>query len=267
MKINRMISKNFPSYRASNGTYMGYNTPKRITFHNTAGGTSAKAFAQSEQTEGGWSAGIPHYYVDKNEIWQVLEDGTVSWANGNYEANDGAITIEIVDGYKNVEDFKKAEKLAIELAKTLVKKYNIAVTDSNFRLHREYVSTACPKRSADLHGGTTKTRRFFMDGVKSKSNGGITYDVWNVKNQNGANIYFYAQSYENGKQKHNQLDNDKNRDVYYWPEGYKPIKAVNKAYLYHDKNLTKKWINSSGNHSYIPKGKYVVAKFVCKVTK
>ncbi len=265
MKINRLISKNFPSYHASNGAYMGVNTPKRITFHNTAGGTSAKSYAQSEQTEGGWSAGIPHYYVDKDEIWQVLEDRTVSWANGTYAANDGAITIEIVDGYKNVEDFKKAERRAIDLAKSLVKKYNIKVTDSNFRLHREYVSTACPKRSADLHGGTKNTRRYFMNEIKKVNNKPKTeWAVWETRDKNGLVSYIYSEKYENGKLIRNQLDKAKflTEDVY----GYTQLSVKATTNRYKEKGLYHRH-QKNGKDMQYKKGDKILAKFVGKVIR
>ncbi len=170
------------------------------------------------------------------------DEGTMGNAQGNH------VHIEFGTGYNNKNYFLKQNKYGNWTA-NFSKTYNI---EDIFYI---------PK---DLKVINSQGLAFKKE-TTSKSK--ITYDVWNVKNQYGANIYFYAQSYENGKQKHNQLDNDKNRAVYYWPEGYTAIKAVNKAYLYHDKNLSKKWINSKGNHSYIPKGKYVVAKFVGKVTK
>lgn len=107
----------------------------------------------------------------------------------------------------------------------------------------------------------------YKGGTTTPSKSKITYDVWSIKNQHGANIYFYAQSYENGKIKKNQLDNDNDKVVYYYPEGYHSVKVINKTYLYRDKKLSKKFINSSGNHTYIPKGKFLVAKFIGKVSR
>ncbi len=186
--------------------------------------------------------------------------GTEVLINGKADNVDYKI-IGTLNDYFTDRGFKSASQLYN--ANNSAKPYRLVeigfITNKNdmniYQKNKDAIAQKMAKALGQYKGGSTPS--------KSK----ITYDVWNLKNQYGANIYFYAQSYENGKVKRNQLDNDKNRDVWYFPEGYKSIKAVDKAYIYHDKNLTKKWINSSGNHSYIPKGKYVLAKFVGKVTK
>ncbi len=260
MKINKMIVKDFPSY-SFDGVYYGVNRPKRITFHNTAGGTSAKAFANSEQTAAGYSAGIPHYYVDKSEIWQVLNEDTVSYANGNYEANDGAVTIEIVDGYKNIEDFKKAERLAVELAKDIIKRNKIKITESNFRLHREYTSTSCPKKSADLHGGTAKTKKFFMDSVKEEK---IAFEVWGLdKNNYDVPLYFYSEKRKGKEVLRKQATKTKG----YAPYGMNELKILETTNLNKDINLNNIYKNKDGSNKQLKKGTTIPAKFIKTIYK
>ena len=128
---------------------------KGIVIHNTAGGNSAQAHAQRVYNQS-WQqreAGFTHYWVDENNVFQSYDDEYVAWHTGNGDGNYYYIGIEVVDG---VNDLAKAEKLALELAAFLVKEYKLG--KNSIRLHNEFSATACPKKSADMHGGYDKVK-------------------------------------------------------------------------------------------------------------
>lgn len=76
------------------------------------------------------------------------------------------------------------------------------------------------------------------------------FTVWGLTNQFGQPIYFYAEwlDYKDGSVDRNQLDGDGEREVFYYPEGYKPLVLQERVFLYKDKNLTQKMLDSNGNH-------------------
>lgn len=91
-----------------------------------------------------------HYFVDENEIWQVVEDNDSAWAIGANRyytdaRNTNSISIEMCC-YTNSSgklDIKEAVvNKAIELTKELMKKYDIAV-DHVIR-HYDATRKVCP---------------------------------------------------------------------------------------------------------------------------
>jgi N-acetylmuramoyl-L-alanine amidase CwlA len=141
---------------------------KGIVIHNTAGGNSAEAHAQRVKNQS-WEqreAGFTHYWVDENNVFQSYDDEYVAWHTGNGDGNYYYIGIEVVDG---VNDLRKAENLALELATFLAKEYNLG--KNSIRLHNEFSATACPKKSADMHGGYDKVKQDWNNYVNSKLDG------------------------------------------------------------------------------------------------
>lgn len=128
-----------------------------IVIHNMGG--MEKGVYKGGTNQGSWdwwSKGAggnntsAHYCVDDKEIWQCLED---NWKGvhcgpvrkGHYGADRGAsnsnsIGIEIAD--HNKIDKNKSMELAIELARYLVKKYNLSV--DNVIQHYDVSGKDCP---------------------------------------------------------------------------------------------------------------------------
>lgn len=160
---------------------------KGIVIHNTAGGNSAEAHAQRVYNQS-WQqreAGFTHYWVDENNVFQSYDDEFVAWHTASGEGNYNYIGIEIVDG---VNDLTKAENLALELAAFLAKEYNLG--KNSIRLHNEFSATACPKKSADAHGGYDKVKQDWNNYVNSKLGGNSptnnnTNNTPTVENNNG----------------------------------------------------------------------------------
>lgn len=90
-----------------------------------------------------------HYFVDDNEIVQVVEDKDISWHSGSDKyysdaRNSNSIGIEMCC-YKNNGKLDISEKTvsrAIELVKELMKKYNIPV--KNVIRHYDVSHKVCP---------------------------------------------------------------------------------------------------------------------------
>lgn len=128
-------------------SYKKVNNAKNfIVIHNMAG-TSAGSLSYWNSGAGGKHTSA-HYCVDDKEIWQTLEDKWVAHHCGSATGpagkrgcnNQTSIGIEIAD---TKCDQRKAVELGIELARFLVKKYNIPY--DNVVSHKEVSSTDCPK--------------------------------------------------------------------------------------------------------------------------
>lgn len=97
-----------------------------------------------------------HYFVDENEIWQVVEESDGAWHIGgttkyyNSARNNNSIGIEMCCK-KNGNKFYFEEKTiqnTIELTKTLLKKYNLDISRCvrHFDCTRQIVSEAMVRR-------------------------------------------------------------------------------------------------------------------------
>ena len=97
-----------------------------------------------------YRAASAHYFVDDNEIVQVVEDKDIAWHCGNdvyYNGarNSNSLSIEMCcykmdNGNLNVTE--KTESNAVELAKELIKKYNIPI--NNVVRHYDVTHKNCP---------------------------------------------------------------------------------------------------------------------------
>ena len=91
-----------------------------------------------------------HYFIDDNEIWQVVEDNDASWAIGANKyytgaRNSNSISVEMccyIMKNGNINVTAGVEEKAVELVKMLMKKYNIDV-DHVIR-HYDATRKNCP---------------------------------------------------------------------------------------------------------------------------
>lgn len=122
------------------------NSKNFIVIHNMAGTSAGSLSYWNSGADGKYTSA--HYCVDDKEIWQTLEDKWVAHHCGSATGpagkrgcnNQTSIGIEIAD--TNC-DQRKAVELGIELARFLVKKYNIPY--DNVVSHKEVSNTDCPK--------------------------------------------------------------------------------------------------------------------------
>lgn len=142
-KIVRMIS----SYNYSS---RGGNSIKYMVLHYT-GNKGDTAKNNAIYFCGGNRGASAHYFVDDNEIVQVVEEYNSSWSVGDGKGkynitNQNSISIEMCcnsDG----EVSEKTEANASELVKSLMNKYNISAT--NVVRHYDASRKICPNWSSD----------------------------------------------------------------------------------------------------------------------
>lgn len=124
-------------------------TPTRIVVHNTANDASAQnevAYMISNGQEVSF-----HYAVDDKEIVQGIPENRNAWHCGDGEYGKGnreGVAIEICYSKSGGDRFIQAEKNAIELIVSLLKKYNLGV--DRVTKHQDYNGKYCPHRTLDL---------------------------------------------------------------------------------------------------------------------
>lgn len=131
-----------------NRTVMNNKQNKYIVIHYVGAVSSAKANADYFYSVNRQASA--HYFVDENEIWQVVKEGDSSWhcgTNGKYYnncRNSNSIGIEMCC-YNNNGKLDISEKViqkTIELTKELMNKYNIPV--ENVIRHYDVTHKICP---------------------------------------------------------------------------------------------------------------------------
>lgn len=132
-----------------NRTVMTNKQNKYIVIHYVGAVSSAKANADYFYSVNRQASA--HYFVDENEIWQVVKEGDRAWhcgTNGTYYhpecRNSNSIGIEMCC-YNNNGTLDISEKViekTIELTKELMAKYNIPV--ENVIRHYDVTHKCCP---------------------------------------------------------------------------------------------------------------------------
>ena len=90
-----------------------------------------------------------HYFVDENEIWQIVEDKDISWHIGadkyyNDARNSNSIGIELCCKKSNNWYFEENTiRNAVDLVAQLMKKYNIPI--NNVVRHYDCTLKCCPE--------------------------------------------------------------------------------------------------------------------------
>lgn len=132
----------------SHYNHYGNNDIKYIVLHYVGADSTAKDNA--DYFCGANRDASAHYFVDDNEIWQVVEDHNGAWHVGNSKTmvnNRNSLGVEmcLVDGQVTA----KTEANTVELVKYLMKKYNVAI--ENVRTHYEVSGKTkiCPNWNAN----------------------------------------------------------------------------------------------------------------------
>ena len=124
-------------------------TPTRIVVHNTANDASARneiAYMISNNQEVSF-----HYAVDDKEVVQGIPEDRNAWHSGDGEYGKGnreGVAIEICYSKSGGDRFIQAEKNAVELIVSLLKKYNWGV--DKVTKHQDYNGKYCPHRTLDM---------------------------------------------------------------------------------------------------------------------
>ena len=122
--------------------------PSRIVVHNTANDATARneiAYMISNNNEVSF-----HYAVDDKEVVQGIPENRNAWHSGDGECGKGnreGIAIEICYSKSGGDRFVQAEKNAVELIVSLLKKYGWGV--AQVTKHQDYSGKYCPHRTLD----------------------------------------------------------------------------------------------------------------------
>lgn len=141
-----------------------------IVIHDT-GNTNAGADAEAHYNYFGSANrnASAHYFVDDHQIIQVIEDSNAAWHCGDGKGkygikNSNSIGVEICVNQDG--DYDKAVSNAVELAATLLKKYNLSLD----RLKRHYDASrkTCP---ASMAANNWTAWDMFVSAVKAALDG------------------------------------------------------------------------------------------------
>ena len=123
--------------------------PSRIVVHNTANDASARneiAYMISNNQEVSF-----HYAVDDKEVVQGIPENRNAWHSGdgaNGKGNREGVAIEICYSKSGGDRFMQAEKNAVDLIVSILKKYNWGV--ERVTKHQDYNGKYCPHRTLDI---------------------------------------------------------------------------------------------------------------------
>ena len=123
-------------------------TPTRIVVHNTANDASARneiAYMIGNNQEVSF-----HYAVDDKEVVQGIPENRNAWHCGdgaNGKGNREGVAIEICYSKSGGNRFVQAEKNAVDLIVSILKKYNWGV--ERVTKHQDYSGKYCPHRTLD----------------------------------------------------------------------------------------------------------------------
>lgn len=123
---------------------------KGITIHNTHSTLSASEhFALMESATDHLAT---HYFVDENEVVQVMPESWCVWHTGKgFDlGNMRTIAIEICRSECDLETYLAAQANAKILINELLDKYQLTKADIFF--HKDFQNVYCPHKILDIYG-------------------------------------------------------------------------------------------------------------------
>ena len=124
-------------------------TPSRIVVHNTANDAPARneiAYMIGNNQEVSF-----HYAVDDKEVVQGIPEDRNAWHCGDGASGKGnreGVAIEICYSKSGGDRFAQAEKNAVDLIVSILKKYNWGI--DRVTKHQDYNGKYCPHRTLDM---------------------------------------------------------------------------------------------------------------------
>ncbi|MFC0727711.1 peptidoglycan recognition protein family protein [Enterococcus faecalis] len=147
-------------------------TPKGVVIHNDAGSIYAtaaqyvNALAVMSPTQ--LANGFAHYYIDRNTIARVEDTFNAAWHTANSDGNLNYVGYEVCQSMGASDaDFLANEQMTFKQVAEDMKFWGIQPNRDTVRLHKEFVPTACPHRSWELHGKETNAvKDYFISQIK-----------------------------------------------------------------------------------------------------
>lgn len=256
--IIKMISPYNYSSRAGNPI-------KYIVLHYT-GNKGDTAKNNATYFNGGDRNASAHYFVDDNEIIQVVEDNNAAWAvgdgNGAYGiTNKNSISIEMCCNSNGIVS-EKTELRALELTKSLQLKYNIS--NSNVVRHYDASRKTCPNWSQNNWSRWVNFKNKLNEKLEVKEE--INYSMYIFSRE------WYLKKYNDVAKNATYKDNPYKHYAYYGKnEGRQPLPPIpaqynEGAYLELNPDIAeavKKGTYTSGLHHYLQYG-FCENRKICK---
>ena len=123
--------------------------PQFVVVHNTANDASAEneiSYMRSNNSSTSF-----HYAVDDTCAVQGIEENRNAWHagdGGNGDGNRNGIAIEICYSKSGEDRFIQAEKNAVELIVSILKKYGWGI--EQVKKHQDFANKYCPHRTLDM---------------------------------------------------------------------------------------------------------------------
>lgn len=151
----------------NNEKLLGFNG---VVIHNDAGSMTPRQYQEWLRNRNK-ELGIAHWYINREDSLQVVENDTIAWhcGDGQHGAGNGYhIGYEVCESMSaSDEDFLKNEEAVFKQAAKDLKAGGLKPTRDTVRLHKEFVSTSCPHRSWDLHGqNVDSVKDYFIERIK-----------------------------------------------------------------------------------------------------
>lgn len=147
-------------------------TPKGVVIHNDAGSIYAtaaqyvNALAVMSPTQ--LANGFAHYYIDRNTIARVEDTFNAAWHTANPDGNLNYVGYEVCQSMGASDtDFLANEQMTFKQVAEDMNFWGMQPNRDTVRLHKEFVPTACPHRSWELHGKETNAvKDYFICQIK-----------------------------------------------------------------------------------------------------
>ena len=170
--INKSVCRGVAGKRVGN--------VKGVVIHNDAGAVGATAESYVKRLESMTNKqlenGFAHYYIDRNTIARVEDTYNKAWHTANQDGNANYIGYEVCQSLgASDNDFLANEQVTFKQAAEDLKFYDLKANRDTVRLHREFIATACPHRSWELHGKSINSvKDYFIAQINKYMNGGNT---------------------------------------------------------------------------------------------
>ncbi len=148
-----------------------------VVIHNDAGSMAANQYVEWLRYRNK-NLGIAHYYIDRNCIARVIDTFNIGYHTGEWNSNQRYIGYEVCQSMSaSDQDFIANEDMTLMQATEDLLFYGLSINWDTVRLHHEFVSTACPHRSLELHGNSTASlKKYFIERMQYFATLGSTVD-------------------------------------------------------------------------------------------
>lgn len=133
------------------------NSIKGVVIHNDAGSMTPSQYLpwlNGRVRNGQINLGFAALYVNRNEALWFSPTDHAEWHTATPSGNWNYIGFEVCESMSaNNTNFLANEEATLKVAADVMKSYNLTPNRSTVMLHNEFVSTACPHRSWEIHIG------------------------------------------------------------------------------------------------------------------